>query len=466
MTLLAFTQIASATRGRVMRLRNLWEKTRQVSPFASSTLLTAATNAVLAAFGLATGVIAARLLGTSGRGELAAIQTWPNFIAAIAMLGMPEAVVYYAARDPDRAGRYLGSGVTLTLISGLPFLAAGYLAMPLLLSAQSAEIVAGARWYLLVVPVYSLVGMPYSSLRGRGDFVFWNGLRVTPAMGWLIVLLMAWFLGRAQPRFLAATYLCALSLLIVPVSSVVMRRVPGPFWPEVKRWKPMLGFGLPCVISTMPQILNFRLDQMLMAGLLPAQLLGLYVVAVAWSSATGPLLSALGAVLFPRVASQQTREQRAQALAQGSRMAILASLILAVAVTALTPRMVPLLFGPRFAPAIPAALVLVVAGAISAFNLVTEEGLKGLGYPAAVMWAEFGGLAVTLVCLWLMLRPLEIMGAALASLFGYSAVTAVLVVSERSLTGCSLAALLFPTSSEIYSSWKRIQMLLRGAEAL
>ena len=141
-------------------------------------------------------------------------------------------------------------------------------------------------------------------------------------------------------------------------------------------------------------------------------------------------------------------------------MAILASLVLAVAVTALTPRMVPLLFGTKFAPAVPAALVLVVAGAISAFNLVTEEGLKGLGYPAAVMWAEFGGLAVTVVCLWLMLRPLEIMGAALASLFGYSTVTIFLVVSERLLTGCSLGSLLCPRVEEVQIGWRRLQTLL------
>jgi O-antigen/teichoic acid export membrane protein len=351
--------------------------------------------------------------------------------------------------------------MTLALISSLPFLAAGYMAMPLLLSAQSARIVGGARWYLLIVPVYGLVGMPYDSLRGRGDFSIWNGLRITPAVGWLTVLVLAWLLGRAQPRFVAGAYLCALSLLVIPVDWVVMRRVPGPFRPEIKHWKAMLRFGLPCVISTMPQTLNFRLDQMLMAGLLPARVLGLYVVAVAWSSgATAPLLNALGAVLFPRVASQPTPEQQARALAQGSRLAILASLILAVAIIALTPRMVPLLFGSKFAAAIPAALVLVVAGAISAFNLVTEEGLKGLGCPSAVMWAEFGGLVVTAVSLWLMLRPLEIMGAALASLFGYSAVAILLIACERSLTGYSLASLLCPTVGEVQTGWKRLQIML------
>lgn len=443
------------------KLRDLWRAARVVSPFASSALMTAGTNAILAGFGLVTGVLAARLLGPSGRGELAAIQTWPNFIAIIAMLGMPEAIVYYVARDPDGTGRYLASAMTLALISGLPFLVAGYLAMPLLLSAQSAGIVAGARWYLLMVPVYALVGMPYDSLRGRGDFSIWNGLRITPVAGWLTVLVLAWLLGRAQPRFLAGAYLCALSLLVIPVGWVVIRRTPGPFWPQIRHWKPMLGFGLPCVISAMPQTLNFRLDQMLMAGLLPARVLGLYVVAVAWSSgATAPLLSALGAVLFPRVASQPTRERQATALAQGSRMAMLASLVIAVAVIVLTPQMVPLLFGMKFAAAIPAALVLAVAGAISAFNSVTEEGLKGLGCPSAVMWAEFGGLVVTAVSLWLMLRPLEIMGAALASLLGYSAVAILLVTAERSLTGYSLASLLCPTVGEVQTGWRRLQIML------
>jgi hypothetical protein len=41
-----------------------------------------------------------------------------------------------------------------------------------------------------------------------------------------------------------------------------------------------------------------------------------------------------------------------------------------------------------------------------------------------------------------------------------------LVASERWLTGCSSAVLLLPTSGEIYSGWKRIQILLYGAAAL
>ncbi len=451
---------------RAMKISETWRAMSRTSPFGTSAVLTVGTNAVLAMFGLATGVLAARLLGPNGRGELAAIQAWPGFIATIAMLGMSEAVVYYAARESDRAGHYVASAVTLALMSTLPFVVAGYLAMPLLLSAQSGSVISGARWYLLLAPIYALWGIPHNSLRARHEFAWWNGFRVAAAFGWLTVLVVAWLAGHATPKFVAAGHLIALSLLILPVLSIVMRRVPGPFYPEVRQWNTMFWFGLPCMVSTMPQVLNFRLDQMLMAGLLPARSLGLYAVAVAWSGATSPLVGALSSILLPRVASQPDKEQQSRALAQGNRLAVFAALVAAAVVAALTPRALPLLFGAGFTPAIHSALVLVLASTIATFNVVTEEGLKGLGHPQSVMWAEFGGLAVTVVSLWLMLRPLGIMGASLASLFGYSTVTVFLVASERSLTGCSLTTLLLPTTGELHSSWRRIRLLLKGVDGL
>jgi O-antigen/teichoic acid export membrane protein len=86
-------------------------------------------------------------------------------------------------------------------------------------------------------------------------------------------------------------------------------------------------------------------------------------------------------------------------------------------------------------------LVLLIAGAVLATNSVLEEGLKGLGLPKAVMWAEAAGLVVTIVSLLLMLKPMGIMGAALASLFGYSTVGIALIAGLRARTGYSVGSL-------------------------
>jgi O-antigen/teichoic acid export membrane protein len=430
-------------------LKHLRQSFYRFGSFGAHVMLTSGTNVLLILLGLITGVVAARILGPTGRGELAAIQMWPSFLATIAMLGLPEALVYYSAQSSSQAGRYLGSAMTLGIVSCVPFALVGYLALPLLLSAQSVEVVTAARWYLLLLPLTVLMGIPYHVLRGRSDFATWNGLRLVPGIGWFALLLLAWLLHHTEPRFLALGHLGVLLLLSCPVIYIVFGRISGPVWPEFQFWKPLLRFGLPSVMSTVPNMLNLRLDQMLMASFLPAQTLGLYVIAVTWSSAVNPTLSALGAVLFPRITSQNTLEQKVKTFAQGARLAIVISAIIAFGVVLITPWLLPLLFGERFTAAIPAALILVLAAAILGINRVLEEGLRGFGHPGAVLQAELGGLVVTLIALLLLLQPLGIIGAALASVIGYGSVMTLLIVQIRRLTQHSMISFLCPTHHEL-----------------
>src|SRR5260370_5611569 len=146
-------------------------KVQSLGSFGANTIFTVAANLTIAALGMGTGIIAARILGPKGRGELAAIQTWPSFIGALAMIGMPEAIIYHSARDSGAAGEYLGSGILLAMIASLPFIPLAYSMMPVLLHAQSPTIIRAARSYLFIVPIYATVGMRHSALRGRNDFV-------------------------------------------------------------------------------------------------------------------------------------------------------------------------------------------------------------------------------------------------------------------------------------------------------
>lgn len=433
-----------------------------ISPFLSRVLLTAGTNGVLGLLGLVTGTLAARLLGPEGRGELAAIQTWPSFVATVAMLGLPEALVYHCAQKPARAGRYLSSAVVIALSASLPFVVFGYWAMPLLLSAQSAEVIDAARWYLLIVPVFALVGIPYHPLRGLNRFSSWNGLRLMAPVAWVVVLGVAVLTGSASPAGLAFAYLALLALLFIPVALVVVRQVPGPFRPDVRDWGALLRYGFPAVASTLPQMLNYRLDQFVMMAFLPAQALGLYVAAVAWGGMVQPLLGALGTALFPHVASQADPAHRVRVFAQGSRLALLLSVGLGGLLLVLTPWGLPLLFGPAFASAVPAALVLVVASAVAAFNGVMEEGLRGLGRPSAVLWAELGGVGITVAALVGLLPPFGIVGAALASLLGYAGVSVVLLAQAIRSGDISSWTTFCPSGEDLRAVWSRLAAIMAG----
>lgn len=379
-------------------------------------------NVALAVLAAGTGVIAARLLGPSGRGELAAIQTWPTFLATLTMLGLPDALVYFIARGEVPAGRYVATATSAALVSAISIFGVGWLLMPVVLAAQDAAVVAAARWYLLIVPIFALAGMPFHAFRGQANFFSWNLFRLLPPLGWLLVLGLGVFMKGPSAESLALGYLVVLALLVIPTLAVAARRIQGPFWPLRSAFGPLLRYGLPNAASGVPQVLNLRLDQMLMAGLLAREQLGLYVAAVAWSSAVAPLPAAMGSIVSPRIAAQATSEEQRATAGSYLRRAVVLSGLLSLLTALASPLGVRMFFGADFAPAVPAAVVLAVAAGFLGVNFVVEEVLRGLAVPGTILRGEMVGVAVTVISLLIFLPSLGIVGAGLASLFGYAAI--------------------------------------------
>src|SRR5207248_5528483 len=106
--------------------------------------------------------------------------------ATLAMLGMPEAALYFTARDKDQARRVLASAMTLVLLISPLFLFIAYHFVPLLLAAQSAAVIRTAKLCLIGIPLYSLGAICLFTLRGKNDILTWNALRAFPTLGWLL----------------------------------------------------------------------------------------------------------------------------------------------------------------------------------------------------------------------------------------------------------------------------------------
>jgi O-antigen/teichoic acid export membrane protein len=390
---------------------------------------TVGTNVALAVLGATTGVISARILGPKGEGELAAIQTWPLLLGTLSMLGLDSAVVYFIARESGKGRQLTTTASVIGLLSSVVVGGTAWFAMPYLLSAQRAQIVSTARIFLLIGVIFALVGIPHGSLRGGHTFAAWNLFRIAPGLAWLFILLAFWAFGHpnAIPMsecFLVGTLVCGLPFLIV-----VGRRLKGTFRPDFRLAPDMLRFGLPSAVASLPQTINLRFDQVLIIAFLPARSLGLYSVAVAWSGGVAPVLSAVGSVLFPHVSAEADAERRGYLLARALQGGTLVAIATSLPFMLLAPVGLPVIFGPRFAPSIPSALLLVPAGAILAWSGVAEEGLRGLGRPTIVLVAEIVAAGVTLASLPLLLHTYGIFGAAIASLLGYSTVAVVAVIA-------------------------------------
>jgi O-antigen/teichoic acid export membrane protein len=447
---------ASATpRTWAARASRAWTRALSESYLGSHVALATATSMLMGALGLISGPLLARLLGPEARGELAAIQAWPLLLVTISTLGLHESTIYFAARNPRRAGQYLASAGVLSVATSAAVAATGYALMPLLLHAQAAGTVATARWYLLVVPLLALVSMPMGALRGRKDLVVWNLLRIGMPIGWIVVLALAAITGHNHPAWIAGAYLVVLGVMAATAWGVSRRRMPGPFIPDRRDWRAMLRYGLPTMASQTPMLLNLRFDQMLMAALLLRRELGLYAVAVAWGSALSPMMSGIGVVMFPAVAAASSGRDQARILSQGTRLSVLLALGIGLVLLLLAPAAIPFLFGTAFAGATAAAMILVPAGVVAELNGILREGARGLGATKAVLMSEIVGVLAGVALLAVLLGPLGIVGAALASLVGYSAASLMLVTAVGRATGSSIASLLLPRPDDVRALWRR-----------
>jgi O-antigen/teichoic acid export membrane protein len=406
---------------------------------------TFATNIALAVLAAATGVFCARLLHPTGEGELAAIQTWPFLLGTLAMLGLDSALVYFIARQPERGRQLTSTAVLIGLLSSLAVGAVAWFALPFALRAQPPQVISAARVFLLIGGIYAVVGIPHGSLRGAKSFTAWNLFRIAPGLAWLCMLITSWLLGHPNAIPLSRWYLGGSLLCGLPFLVIANRKLQGPLKPDTRLAPEMLRFGLPSAVTSIPLTVNLQFDQLLIIALLPARSLGLYVVAVSWSSGVAPLLQALGTVLFPHLSAERDVNRQGHLLAMALQSGALIAVATSVSFMLLAPFGLPLVFGSGFALSVPSALVLVPACGILAWARIAEAGLQGLGRPTIVLAAEAVAAAVTLATLPVLLYTNGIFGAAVASLLGYSAIAIFAVIIIGRTTHQRIRSLVIPT---------------------
>lgn len=398
---------------------------------------TALTNVASLGLGVVSGILAARLLGPEGRGELAAIQNWGFLLATVGFLGIPTAVAYHAGRHPEGSGRVFTTGALFLAGLSVPLMALGYVVMPYLLASQSESTVAAARVFLVFVFIQAVGGLPFWVLQGRRSFRAWNAMRVQFPVLWALLLIAFFFLSVRSSQAMAWGYLGLTAFHGLTWIGALVLLVRGPYRPDFSRLPQLVKYGLPSLMGNLPQQMNFRLGQLILAALMPAQTLGLYVVAYAWGTLVVPLLGSVGQVVFPLLAGMRDPQAQRRRVQATCRLSLAAAALMAGGLLLVTPLAFPFVYGRDFAQAVPAALILVVAGGLFGVNRVIGDTLRGIGAPQSPMIGEIVGLVLMLVLFLLLVREYGLMGVAVATLLGYlgTAVTLLALTARHTRGG-------------------------------
>jgi O-antigen/teichoic acid export membrane protein len=420
--------LADATRSQLTELAAALRRSgvgRQVARTAGYNM------AATAAAGLG-GVIVARALGPAMRGEYAAVTAWFATMLLIGGMGQPAALCYYVASDPNDARAYVATSRAVMLVTGTVTLAGGMLAAPLLAHGRG-NLVFGYR-IVFAASLVSYIAASYTfSLQAR-DLHGWNTVRVSqPALS-LAALVVLW-----QLRLLTLT--SALAVLVITVAAQLgwayyRCRAAGlaPGRAQARLVRPLARYGVAQIAALTPAVVNTQLDQLVLSQTVPAADLGRYAVAVSCTLLPIPAVSAIGNVAFPRLAARGGLDRltdRAQWLGIiGSACAAAAVL---VPLDLVATWLVPCVFGPGYASAVPLLWILTPAGVFLACSQVTGDVLRGRKRPLAVARAEGLAAVFTVVLLLALLPVVGVYGAAIASAVAYGVALVMMLLALRRL---------------------------------
>lgn len=394
--------------------------------FARAVTRTAGFNvAAVMAAGLG-GLIMARVVGPTVRGEYAAVTSWFGIALMVGGMGQPAALCFYVARDPLRAREYVATSRAMMLTTGALALVAGMLLAPLL-SRGNAGVTAGYR-IVFGASIVAFVGAGYTfSLQAR-DLRRWNMVRVSQPVLSLIAIVMLWRLRRLTLDS-ALAFLAVTMILQLGWAYQCCRRaglVPGLARAELVR--PLSGYGAAQIAALTPAALNAQLDQLVLSQTVRPADLGRYAIAVSLTLLPIPLVSAIGYVAFPHLASQgevTAATRRLQRLAVIGSAGVAAGILVPLAAAAYW--LVPLVFGAAYRGAVPLLWILTPGALFLACGQVVGDLLRGRSQPGAVAWAEGLAAIFTVALLVVLLPVVGVYGAPIASTVAYGVALAVML---------------------------------------
>ena len=217
---------------------------------------------------------------------------------------------------------------------------------------------------------------------------------------------------------------------------------------ELARVRKALAFGIKLYAANAAAILIYRFDVFLLNAYSGAAEAGYYAVAIAATTALVVLPTALGNVLFPRLASlsdgeadePRRREVQDQAIRHTALIVLGSSLLLALALPIFTEPV----FGAEFGPAVVPGLILIPGAAALGMATTLYSALAGRERPEYALWIAVITTPVAIALYFVLIPWLEAEGAALGSDVAYisSAVMAAIALRRVSGPGEGLRAVL------------------------
>jgi O-antigen/teichoic acid export membrane protein len=385
--------------------------------------LTSGAQIAIQLLGLVSGILVARWLGPDGRGQLAAVISWASMLAYLGNLGMPVAMTYSAAREPELRHQLLGNGLLLAVGQWLVLGLIGWFLLPLVLASHGPLLVHLAMLYLWAYLPLNLLTLYANAIQqGSGHYARYNAVRLSVPIGYVVLLLVFWATQQINvesvvlANILSNALTLTLAILLTLPPLLHLAHKVSRSWIGFATLRTDMRYGLSAQIGTLQPFIGLQLDVLALTMLSAAQDLGLYMAALAGANLLRAQGFALGQVVLPEVAKRNQRAEQWGIIRRFMAIAAAGGVAAFIVVLFVAEPLLHLVYGEAFEPAAPILKILVAAGAVGAVYRVLADGLRGMGRPAISTMSELVGLGIGVPVLAVLIPFWGAPGAAMAVL--------------------------------------------------
>ncbi|MDI6853484.1 MAG: oligosaccharide flippase family protein [Deltaproteobacteria bacterium] len=374
-------------------------------------------NLTISFFNMFTGIVTARLLGATGKGELTTVMLWPLIFETLGLFGTNWSIARCVAENKKKINDLARSSLTTCFMLAVLTVVFGYITIPKLIPADKQHLVTLSRCFLIYIPIMFIIRCFLAINQGSMLWKRFNILRLSFYFPYLLILSLLWLKKVNQVEwFLSALIIAYFVQALLSISFHLREIAKGSS--GMSNIKSILRRGFPFSIYNVGMVIAQEIDKALLVLLLSSTEVGLYAVAFSFGSTHGALGSAFGITSFAVLASESDPGRRGQFIAKAFRQATLLYVGVGIAVAFLAPYMIVILFGPQFAPARQPAIILALANSLIYLGSILDEGFRGTGNTVPGILAKFIGGGIVAIFALLLAPKIGIMGMAWAFFLG------------------------------------------------
>jgi O-antigen/teichoic acid export membrane protein len=340
---------------------------------------------------------------------------WPTLMAYLFTLGLPSAIRYWIKREPDRQSELFTVALLASAGASVIGGSIGFALVPVWLHSYSLDVVRAAQFLMLFAPEIVLGQIFTAMLETLGNFNVANASRYVSSALTLFALLV-----------LAAAH------LMTPFSAAIAYSAPQVFvacwiawrlrsYIRIRRFNPfnslrsLASYGMRSYGIDVLGIVAAQIDQVFVIGFLSAANVGIYAVALSASRVITILHGAVVTVIVPSV-SGQDEDRVLEAVGRSARISTLIALPLGLALCAILPVLMPLLYGAAFSRGVVVAQLLTFEAVVLGLASVLAQAFMVFDRPGLVTLLQAAGLMLVVPFMLFLLPRFGLLGAALALL--------------------------------------------------